>query len=152
MLHDISTPCKSPPDDGGESGSYSDTHKSAGALPVRRFANRARYQWRVAHGDPHRSASRLGIVLEGRVMDSIGNSSNGDAKALAAQKWLGYGRWAARHWFVGMEPGGDEDPRVYTTWRDLGAPELLDLREHSVACDDMRRLVETHRCNERGCN
>jgi hypothetical protein len=36
-------------------------------------------------------------------------------KALAAEQWFGYGRWAAPYWFVGMEPGGQDDARV--SWR-----------------------------------
>lgn len=65
-----------------------------------------------------------------------------DYKALAAEKWFGYGRWDAPYWFVGMEPGGDEDPRVYETWHDLGAPELLDLKAHSEACHDMKWVTQ----------
>ena len=57
-------------------------------------------------------------------------------KELAAETWFGYGRWSAPYWFVGMEPGGAEDARVYSSWHELGAPELLDLWEHSKACDD----------------
>jgi hypothetical protein len=63
-------------------------------------------------------------------------------KALAAERWFGYGRWAAPYWFVGMEPGGEDDARVYETWNELGAPELLDLKAHSEKCEDMRWLVE----------
>lgn len=64
-----------------------------------------------------------------------------DFKALAAEKWFGYGRWSAPYWFVGMEPGGAEEPLVYSTWHDSGAPELLDLLEHSTACHDTRLVV-----------
>jgi hypothetical protein len=63
-------------------------------------------------------------------------------KALAAERWFGYGRWSAPYWFVGMEPGGEDDARVYETWYELGAPELLDLKTHSEKCEDMRWLVE----------
>jgi hypothetical protein len=45
-------------------------------------------------------------------------------KALAAEQWFGYGRWAAPYWFAGMEPGGQDDARVYETWHELGAPEI----------------------------
>lgn len=63
-------------------------------------------------------------------------------RALAAEQWFGYGRWSAPYWFVGMEPGGEEDARVYETWHELGAPELLDFKAHSEKCEDMRWLVE----------
>lgn len=53
------------------------------------------------------------------------------AKARAAQNWFGYGQWPARYWFVGMEPGGsDEQDLSYESWAGLGAPELLDCKEH----------------------
>ena len=65
-----------------------------------------------------------------------------DFKSLAAQRWYGYGRWSAPYWFVGMEPGGEEDPRVYSSWHEIGEPELLDLKQHSEACHDMKWVGE----------
>jgi hypothetical protein len=63
-------------------------------------------------------------------------------KALAAEQWFGYGRWSALYWFVGMEPGGEDDARIYQAWQELGAQELCDLRVLSEKCDDMQWLVE----------
>ncbi len=53
-----------------------------------------------------------------------------DAKALAAERWFGYGRWDAPYWFVGMEPGGDDTHASYDAWLALGAGELIDCRSH----------------------
>jgi len=60
------------------------------------------------------------------------NRLSTDFKALAAEKWFGYGRWSAPYWFVGMEPGGADNPLVYSAWRDLGAPELLEIVSQGV--------------------
>lgn len=73
-------------------------------------------------------------------MSASGNVSA--YRAAAARGWFGYGHWPATYWFVGMEPGGGEDARVYDTWHDAGEPELLDLYAHSKACDDMRWVVD----------
>lgn len=54
------------------------------------------------------------------------------SKALAAEKWFGYGRWSARYWFVGKEPGGTDDPENYESWARLGALDLIDCREHDL--------------------
>lgn len=57
-----------------------------------------------------------------------------DAKALAARYWFGYGRWDAPYWFVGMEPGGDDDHSSYEAWSVLD-PErdgLIDCRAHHL--------------------
>lgn len=55
-----------------------------------------------------------------------------DAKSAAAESWFGYGRWNAKYWFVGMEPGGDDGHASYDAWHDLGATELIDCREHHL--------------------
>lgn len=41
-----------------------------------------------------------------------------DAKAAAAKSWFGYGRWNAKYWFIGMEPGGNDGHASYeaTNW------------------------------------
>ncbi len=52
------------------------------------------------------------------------------AKEQAARNWFGYGRWEARHWFVGMEPGGDDDHASYESWLELGGEQLIDCKEH----------------------
>jgi len=59
-------------------------------------------------------------------------ADNRDARALACQSWFGYGRWDAPYWFVGMEPGGEDDLAWYETWLRLGGHELCDCREHHV--------------------
>jgi hypothetical protein len=56
------------------------------------------------------------------------------AKAAAAQKWFGYGRWDAPHWFIGKEPGGTDEPEQYESWRRLGGDELIDCRAHDRDC------------------
>ncbi len=53
-----------------------------------------------------------------------------DAKALAAERWFGYGRWDAPYWFIGMEPGGDDTHASYEAWLALGGGELIDCRAH----------------------
>jgi hypothetical protein len=56
-----------------------------------------------------------------------------DPKALAAASWFGYGRWDAPYWFVGMEPGGDDDRASYESWLRLAGPDrkgLIDCKEH----------------------
>ena len=57
---------------------------------------------------------------------------NNDARALACQSWFGYGRWDAPYWFIGMEPGGEDDIAWYDTWLRLGGDELCDCREHHL--------------------
>lgn len=56
----------------------------------------------------------------------------GEAKRLAAESWYGYGRWKAKYWFVGMEPGGTDDVASYESWKRLGGAELIDCRQHHV--------------------
>lgn len=55
-----------------------------------------------------------------------------DAKSLAAKSWFGYGRWDAPFWFIGMEPGGDDEHASYEAWLALGAGELIDCRAHHL--------------------
>ncbi len=65
------------------------------------------------------------------------NSAADRARAAAAERWFGYGRWTAPYWFVGMEQGGDEaETRSYLAWEQLGAADLLDCRKHHLAIDD----------------
>ena len=54
------------------------------------------------------------------------------AKDLAARSWFGYGRWDAPYWFIGMEPGGDDDAASYESWQRLGGGELIDCRQHHI--------------------
>jgi hypothetical protein len=51
-------------------------------------------------------------------------------KVLAAEHWFGYGRWSAPYWFVGMEPGGDDHPELYTAWEAAGGGSLIDAAAH----------------------
>lgn len=51
-------------------------------------------------------------------------------RARAAQEWFGYGRWSAPVWFIGMEPGGSDDPELYTSWQACGATSLIDAKRH----------------------
>ena len=60
----------------------------------------------------------------------IGFSSMIEPKALAAERWFGYGRWDAPYWFVGKEPGGADEPEQYASWLRLGGGELIDCRSH----------------------
>lgn len=53
-----------------------------------------------------------------------------DAKERAAHDWFGYGEWDADYWFIGMEPGGDDDQASYESWERLGAASLIDCKEH----------------------
>ena len=55
-----------------------------------------------------------------------------DAKAAAAESWFGYGRWNAKCWFIGMEPGGDDGHTSDEAWRHLGGTELIDCRAHHL--------------------
>lgn len=57
-----------------------------------------------------------------------------DPKALAAARWFGYGRWDAPYWFIGKEPGGDDEPEQYASWQRLGGGELIDCRTHDIDC------------------
>jgi hypothetical protein len=61
-----------------------------------------------------------------------------DPKALAAASWFGYGRWDAPYWFIGKEPGGEDDPEQYASWARLGGSELIDCREHDLDCPSHR--------------
>jgi hypothetical protein len=60
----------------------------------------------------------------------------------AAREWFGFGRWDAKYWFIGMEPGGDDFPEIYTSWYHLGAKSLLDAKEHEK---DYNRRVPSER-------
>lgn len=54
-----------------------------------------------------------------------------DSRKRAAQFWFGYGRWDAPYWFVGMEPGGDEEHPFYETWdQKFGQRGLIDCKDH----------------------
>jgi hypothetical protein len=64
-----------------------------------------------------------------------------DPKTRAAQDWFGYGRWDAPYWFVGMEPGGDDHPELYTTWEASGGDRLIDAAEHE---EQWNLRVPTH--------
>ena len=66
------------------------------------------------------------------------------AKAAAAERWFGYGRWDAPYWFIGKEPGGSDDPEQYASWERLGAPELLDCREHDLDCAADGKVGQWH--------
>ena len=59
-------------------------------------------------------------------------------RAEAAVKWFGYGRWDAPFWFVGMEPGGDDHPEIYTSWAACGKSGLIDTKMHE---DEWNRRV-----------
>lgn len=61
-------------------------------------------------------------------------NTNDDPKSLAAERWFGYGRWDARFWFVGKEPGGPGEPEQYASWLRLGGGELIDCRAHDRDC------------------
>lgn len=61
-----------------------------------------------------------------------------DSKALAAERWFGYGRWDAPYWFIGKEPGGSDDPEQYASWTRLGGSELIDCRDHDLDCPSGR--------------
>lgn len=63
-----------------------------------------------------------------------------DVKERAAREWFGFGRWEAPYWVIGMEPGGDDCPEIYTSWYQLGATPLLDAKEHE---QDYNKLVST---------
>lgn len=48
-----------------------------------------------------------------------------------ARRFYGYGRWDARHWFIGPEPGmafdeGNDQERRVEAWLHFGKPELCD--------------------------
>src|SRR5581483_2105840 len=53
-----------------------------------------------------------------------------DAKDRAARSWFGYGEWSAPFWFIGMEPGGDDDHASYESWERLGGGSLIDCKAH----------------------
>ncbi len=67
-------------------------------------------------------------------------------KALAAEHWFGYGRWDAPFWFVGMEPGGDDDHASYEAWLalDPNMDGLIDCRAHHVASNVVADKTVTH--------
>ncbi len=55
-----------------------------------------------------------------------------------ARHWYGYGRWEAKYWFIGPEPGqpegdnphGDNLKKRCKAWIDLGRGELVDCKDH----------------------
>lgn len=53
-----------------------------------------------------------------------------DARREAARHWLGYGRWTAPYWFIGMEPGGEDNHASYESWLGLGGGGLIDCLAH----------------------
>ncbi len=59
-----------------------------------------------------------------------------DPRMPAARSWFGYGRWDARYWFVGMEPGGTDEIESYEAWMALGGAELIDCKAHHLSSDD----------------
>jgi hypothetical protein len=58
-----------------------------------------------------------------------------------ARHWYGYGRWEAKYWFIGPEPGqpegdnheGDNLTVRCKAWVDLGRGELVDCKDHHFA-------------------
>jgi hypothetical protein len=61
--------------------------------------------------------------------------------------FYGYGTWAAKYWFVGLEEGGgqtcDEIARRIETWKKRKRPEIDDIREfHHEACLTVRRNTQ----------
>jgi len=62
----------------------------------------------------------------------------GDPREAASRDWYGYGRWDAPYWFIGMEPGGDDDLKSYEA-REALAPDrtgLIDCRRHHMSSTD----------------
>lgn len=57
-----------------------------------------------------------------------------NARRLAAASWFGYGRWDAPYWFMGMEPGGEDEPATYEAWADLDRDRigLIDCSAHHM--------------------
>ena len=53
-----------------------------------------------------------------------------DNRLSFATGWLGYGSWAAPYWFVGMEPGEDDDEANFAIWSEADRPQLLDITAH----------------------
>jgi hypothetical protein len=53
-----------------------------------------------------------------------------------ARHWYGYGRWGAKYWFIGPEPGRDnpEDDlgARCKAWIDLGRCDLVDCKKHHL--------------------
>jgi hypothetical protein len=55
-----------------------------------------------------------------------------------ARHWYGYGRWEAKYWFIGPEPGqpegdnfeGDNIKARRKAWIALGRGELVDCKDH----------------------
>jgi hypothetical protein len=37
-----------------------------------------------------------------------------------------------KYWFIGMEPGGEDDAASYDAWLGLGGGELIDCRQHHL--------------------
>lgn len=72
-------------------------------------------------------------------------------ETLAAEHWFGYGRWAAPYWFVGPEPGmqeqeGDNLSQRCQAWAELsgGTPaELIDCYEHHDRFHELRLFTRT---------
>src|SRR5258708_2448937 len=60
-----------------------------------------------------------------------------DLLAAYMHTFYGYGAWAAKYWFVGMEEGGgdslEEIERRITVWHDRGRRDLEDLRDYHLA-------------------
>ena len=57
-----------------------------------------------------------------------------------ARNFYGYGRWDAPYWFIGPEPGGENNDLRATVWNEMGASDLLDCKEfHDSLAETMRK-------------
>ena len=52
--------------------------------------------------------------------------------------FYGYGRWDAPYWFIGPEPGGENNALRAEMWIRLGQRELCDCREFHISIGEMR--------------
>jgi len=48
------------------------------------------------------------------------------------ERWVGYGRWEAPYWFVGVEPAHDDDRATHETWRAAVLPALDAVRGEAI--------------------
>jgi|SRR5579859_1301853 len=64
-----------------------------------------------------------------------------------ARHWYGYGRWEAKYWFIGPEPGmnsNENDLRQRcNAWVELGRDELIDCKDHHFGFGEMDWHRET---------
>jgi hypothetical protein len=65
-------------------------------------------------------------------------TENDDPRALGDRGWFGWGRWDAPYWFIGPEPGGDDDHLSPEAWMRLGGTELIDRRHHHLGSNNLR--------------